>query len=110
MGTSFHTAWVRFGIARDEHNGSALPRAADTWGDVGRGLRQATSRHSRGTDETKPGKLPTIEHDASMVLTSTRQAGLVGLKCIQFVRRQRRRETSVAILTGIDLPAAAPAA
>src|ERR1700752_2071196 len=32
---------VRFGTARDEHNGSALPRAADSGRDVGRVLRWA---------------------------------------------------------------------
>lgn len=56
------------------------------------------------------GHEPTFKHVASLVLTSTRQAGLVGLDCTVFVRWQRRRETSVAILTGIDLPAASPAA
>jgi hypothetical protein len=38
---------VRLGIARDEHNGSASPRAADARGDVGRGLRRATTRPVR---------------------------------------------------------------
>jgi hypothetical protein len=35
---------VRFRIARDEHNGSALPQAADARGDLGRGQRRAKIR------------------------------------------------------------------
>ena len=47
---------------------------------------------------------------ASTVLRSTWQQDLLGVKCLKFLNWQRRRENCVAVLAGIDLPVAAPAA
>jgi hypothetical protein len=49
---------VRLGIARDEHNGSALPRAADSRRDVGGGLRRANNGLMHHTKSGGSGQHP----------------------------------------------------